>query len=268
MKSTLNPRRSVPMLLPFAVVLLGSAGLAQAQTRLKLSTITPGTENVQLVYNGDFQFEGPLVNNAHPFPLGWSRQADMFVEPGTNMVLTDNGVVARAHVDGGAPVCLYQRTVSLEPNTAYVLSAYLWNLGDSVNHVTTVVDMNDVFQEPQVTLNYSDPDADQGWFVYRSFNTSDTGPNVTLRVFYDGFTGTGAAPAYYPIGAQWDNLAITKASDFIPPQANGSGGNLRPTVSIYSPTDGTNIVFESAPATLPIAASAADFDGTITNVQF
>ncbi len=268
MKTTLNPRRFVPVLFPIAAVLLGSAGIAQAQTRLKLSTITPGTENVQLVYNGDFQFEGPLVNNSHPFPLGWSRYADMFVEPGTNMVLTDIGVVARAHVDGGAPVCLYQRTISLEPNTAYVLSAYLWNLGDSVNHVTTVVDMNDVFQEPQVTLDYSDPDADQGYFVYRSFNTADTGPNVTLRVFYDGFTGTGATPAYYPIGAQWDNLAITKASDFIPPQANGSGGNLRPTVSIYSPTDGTNIVFETAPATLPIAASASDFDGTITNVQF
>src|SRR6266702_8385380 len=121
MKSTLNPRRFVPVLFPFAAVLLGCADIAQAPTRLKLSTIKPGTENVQLVYNGDFQFEGSLVNNTHPFPLGWSRQADMFVEPGTNTVLTDNRVVARAHVDGSSPVCLYQRTISLEPNTAYVL---------------------------------------------------------------------------------------------------------------------------------------------------
>src|SRR5437773_11920528 len=84
MKSTLNPRRFVPMLLPFAAVLLGSAGIAQAQTGLKLSTMTPGTESVQLVYNGDFQFEGPLVHNNHPFPLGWNRQAHMFVEPRPN----------------------------------------------------------------------------------------------------------------------------------------------------------------------------------------
>src|SRR5437016_12047946 len=108
MKSTLNPRRFVPMLLPFAAVLLGSAGNSQAQTRLKLSTIIPGTENVQLVYNGDFQFQGPLVNNSYPFPTGWSRQADMFAGAGVNMVQVDNGVVAIAHVDGGAPVCLYQ----------------------------------------------------------------------------------------------------------------------------------------------------------------
>ena len=31
---------------------------AQAQTKLKLATIIPGTENVQLVQNGDFQFQG------------------------------------------------------------------------------------------------------------------------------------------------------------------------------------------------------------------
>src|SRR2546425_9226042 len=124
-------------------------GNSQAQTRLKLSTIIPGTENVQLVYNGDFQFQGPLVNNSYPFPTGWTRQADMFAGPGANMVQVDNGVVAIAHVDGGAPVCLYQRTIKLQPNTAYVLSAYLWNMGDSANHVTTVIDMNDATNEPQ-----------------------------------------------------------------------------------------------------------------------
>ena len=35
---------------------------AEAQTSLKLSDIIPGTENVQLVYNGDFQFQGPTAN--------------------------------------------------------------------------------------------------------------------------------------------------------------------------------------------------------------
>ena len=42
---------------------------ADAQTRLRLSTIIPGTENVQLVANGDFQFQGTVTaTNTHPFP--------------------------------------------------------------------------------------------------------------------------------------------------------------------------------------------------------
>ncbi|HWH68332.1 MAG TPA: Ig-like domain-containing protein, partial [Candidatus Sulfotelmatobacter sp.] len=84
----------------------------------------------------------------------------------------------------------------------------------------------------------------------------------------DGLTGTGAAPGYFPVGAQWDNLAITKASDFIPPQSSGSGANLRPTVAIYSPADGESLFVATVPAVLPITASAADFDGTIAQVEF
>jgi len=69
----------------------------------------------------------------------------------------------------------------------------MWNLGDAANHVTTVLDMNDAPGEPQITLAYSDANADQGYFVYRSFNTTTTGTNLTLRAFYDTRVGTGAA---------------------------------------------------------------------------
>src|SRR5712691_5796161 len=87
--------------------LLFFATFAPAQTRVRLSTITPGTENVQLVYTGDFKFQGPMVNTEHPYPIGWSRARDMFAGPGSNMATFNSGVVARAHVDGGAPVSLY-----------------------------------------------------------------------------------------------------------------------------------------------------------------
>jgi hypothetical protein len=238
------------------------------QTHLKVSAIIPGSENVQLVYNGDYQFQGPTVNSEHPFPIGWTRVADMFAGPGINMVTANEDVVARGHVDGGVPASLYQRIIELEPNTAYVLSAYLWNMGDAANHVTTVVDMNDAFQEPQITLSYADPNADQGYFMYRSFNTADTGNSVTLRAFYDGPVGTGANAAYFPVGAQWDNIAVTKESDFVPPAATGSGANLHPRVSILSPADASNIVFQTAPATLPISSTASDSDGTVSKVEF
>jgi hypothetical protein len=248
-------------------LLLAAASPALSQTRVKLSTIIPGTENVQLVLNGDFQSQGSLTTtNTHPFPTGWTRQADMFADPGTNMALVNRAVVARAAVGGS--VCQYKRTINLQPNTDYMLSAYLWNMGDSTNHVTTVIDMNDAPQEPQITLSYSDANADQGYFVYRSFNTANTGSNVTLRIFYDSLVGTGTASKYYPIGAQWDNLAITRLADFVAPQASGTGGNLRPVVSLDAPSDGTNIVSPDTPVSLPLAASASDYDGTIAKVEF
>jgi hypothetical protein len=254
--------------LPGVLLVSFAAAGALAQTRLELSTIVPGSENVQLVQNGDFQFQGPTVNSEHPFPIGWIRFGDMFAGPGLNMTAANGAVVARGHVDGGAPVSLYHRTINLEPNTEYVLSGYLWNMGDDANHVTTVIDMNDVSGEPQITLDHSDSNADQGYFVYRSFHTADTGFSITFRAFYDGRAGTGTSPAHSPVGAQWDNLAITKASDFIPPQASGTNPNLRPRVSILSPADGTNISFQLSPAVQQISVSASDPDGSITKVEF
>ncbi len=242
---------------------------ADAQTRLRLSTIIPGTETVQLVANGDFQLQGTVTaTNTHPFPTGWTRTADMFADPGTNMAAANNGVVARALVNSGASVCQYQRTITLQPATDYILSAYLWNLGDAANHVTTVIDMNDVTGEPQITLSYSDANADQGYFVYRSFNTTTTGTNLILRAFYDSRVGTGAASKYFPAGAQWDNLAITEASAFVAPAPIGSVTNIHPVVAITSPPDGTNIVSPDTPVTLGLVASASDPDGTVAKVEF
>ncbi len=252
-----------------AVLLWLASGPAEAQTKVRLANITPGTENVQLVYNGDFQFQGAVTQtNTHPFAAGWNRLADIYADAGTNLVTPNAGVVARALVSGGAGVCMYSRVINLAPNTDYVLSACLWNMGDAADHVNTVIDLNDAPAEPQLTLTYSDASADLGYFMYRSFNTGNTGSNVTLRVFYDGRTGTGAAAAYWPVAAQWDNVAITRAADFLPPTSAGSGDNLRPVVSITSPADGTNVVLSDSSNVLTITASALDYDGTVTNVGF
>src|ERR1051326_1835364 len=140
--------------------------------------------------------------------------------------------VAQAQLTSGSPVSSYTRTVTLEPATAYVFSGYLWNMGDSANHVNTVIDFNDVSGEPQFVLGSSDSEADKGYFVYRSFNTSTTGTNILVRAFYDGLTGKGAAASCFPIAAQWDNLAITKATDFVSPQPSNSTATLRPLVTI------------------------------------
>ena len=53
-----------------AGLIIGLVAPTFAQTRVKLSAIKPGTERVQLINNGDFQFQGPLVGNSYPFPSG------------------------------------------------------------------------------------------------------------------------------------------------------------------------------------------------------
>jgi hypothetical protein len=237
-----------------------------AQTKLKLSAIKPGTERVQLLNNGDFQFQGPLTGTNYPFPSGWSSSVDMYANAGSNMVPVNSGVVARAQVDSGAPATGFSQTVSLEPATAYVFSAYLWNMGDAVNHVNTVMDFNDAPSEPQIVLGSGDSEAQKGYFVYRSFNTSLTGTNVTVRIFYDGFAGTGTASSNYPVAAQWDNVAITKNVYFLAPQSSNSTATLRPLVRITSPANGS-FAYASA-ANLSLTADATDLDGSVTNVQF
>src|ERR1017187_10492536 len=94
-----------------SLALLFSAPWAGAQTLLKLSTIAPGTESVQLIYNGDFQFQGSLQNNGHPLPDGWTRQADMFAGPGMNLVQTDGGGAALAYLSNAAAVRTYSRSI-------------------------------------------------------------------------------------------------------------------------------------------------------------
>src|SRR3954471_14955173 len=89
---TLSKGISVPLILLFGVLLFEISALAQ--TRVKLSSIKPGTEQVQLIPNGDFQFQGTLVGTNYPSPIGCSRSGDMYAIGGTNTVLYDNGVVA------------------------------------------------------------------------------------------------------------------------------------------------------------------------------
>jgi len=222
---------------------------APTQTRIPLSQICPGTEIVQLVTNGDFQVRGPLVGGRYPSPTGWSRLGDPYVGEGTNTVIADGGAVAFGDVSGAAPVGQYFRNQTLEPATDYVFSAYLWNFGNAANHVTTVVDLNDAPGEPQIVLNYTDANADYGCFCYRYFNTTNTGINVVVRAFYDALTGTGASPGYYPIAAQWDNVAITKAAVFRLPETNRLAvlriEKSDANVVLSWPVAGTNLMAQS-----------------------
>jgi hypothetical protein len=253
----------------FIILLLFGFGVsASAQTKLKLSAIKPGTEQVQLIFNGDFQFQGVPSGGNYPSPTGWNRSGSVFVGAGTNMVAYNQGVAAQSFVSNGLASSVYSQSLTLAPATAYVFSAYLWNFGDGANHVNAVIDFSDAPGEPQCAVFATDANADQGYFIYKSFNTATTGTNITVRAFYDGLTGTGAAANYFPLAVQWDNLAITKAVNFVAPQANNSPATLQPLVTLISPTNGSAPYVNGMSGGLVVTASATDLDGTITNVQF
>ena len=156
------------------------------------------------------------------------------------------------------------------PNTDYVLSAYLWNMGEAANHVTTVVDFNDAPQEPQLTLSYSDANADQGYFVYRSFNTANTGSNVTCESSTMASPVRAPRPGYWPLAAQWDNIAITRgAADFVPPQAPAARAGTS-ALSSASPVPRRNEhrASTSARRRCKSPPPLPTYDGSVAKVEF
>jgi hypothetical protein len=104
---------------------------------------------------------------------------------------------------------------------------------------------------------------------------SDPDGSVTNVQFFDGTVALGNVPSSpYQLSAALamgthtltavatDNLGATTTSSVVTVSV---GANLPPTIQITSPTNGS--VF-SAPANISIQASAADSDGTVSQVQF
>src|SRR5262249_10785600 len=122
-------------------------------TNILLATLTPGTEQVQLVVNGNFQDRGPPdASGDYPNPAAWTRWGTMYVAAGSNMFAADQGLVAQGLVSATNSASGYSQQLTLQPDTDYVLSAYLWSLGDWTNRITAVVDLNDATNEAQLTL--------------------------------------------------------------------------------------------------------------------
>jgi hypothetical protein len=104
---------------------------------------------------------------------------------------------------------------------------------------------------------------------------SDAGNNVTNVEFFDGATSLGsvaAGPYTISVGLAVGSHTLTAvASDDLgtmttsTPVTVSVANDVPPTVTVTNPHDG---VVLSAPATVALAATAADVDGSVTNVQF
>ncbi len=162
---------------------------------IPLETVQPGTEVTDLVPNGDFSDQSVWEADG-PIRFG---DGDARAYPG----------------DTEAGSALLTQELTLEPDTEYVLSAYMWNFGSSERSVAANVDLDDAVGEANLELAHAEPESRTGCFVYKAFHTARTGTDVVLRVFYDRPIGEWPEGE---VAARWANIAITPASRFRPPE--------------------------------------------------
>ncbi len=150
-----------------------------------------------------------------------------------------------------------------------------------VNTLNEVFASGGVGNQPPV-VSITSPNEDEtfasGDNVTISANASDPDGNITKVQFYKGTTllseDTSAPYSYV-----WNNVPagshaiIAKAYDDKSANATktvnisvtGSGGNVLPSVTVISPSDGDSFTTGS---TISIAANASDTDGTVSKVEF
>ena len=185
---------------------------------LPLSRVVPGSEVVTLVPNGNLETLASTNSAGRLLPSSWTASGDSTLVSGANKTEANGNYVSAAFITNHYAAFGLSQIISLQANTEYVLSGYVWNMGDTTNSVNTALDTYDVAWDPQINLWSGVTRADEGYFVYRKFHSAASGTNVTVRAFYGALVGNGASAAYYPLAAQWDNIAVTKASEFVPPE--------------------------------------------------
>ena len=218
-----------------AVVVLAAsnATLANTGTQLPLSQIQAGTEQTSgaLVVNGGFEQPGVPGPNA----TGWTREGDMMVGSPIPPLPSPPSVLGSFTAHGGnTDNSKYAQNVTLQANTDYVISAYMWNFGvpGPAPHndltpgdlaVVELVDPDNAFNTAGIILEpiaLDNGDSDNGYFLYDTFNSSQFPTlNAILEVEVDIEGNPGQQRP--PIVAQFDNIAITPAAQFVPPTPGG-----------------------------------------------
>lgn len=226
-----NPNNKLMKLKAFPLFIALSATAADAAL-ISLNTITPGTESVTLVANGDYE-----SGASNTTPTSWTRAGASFYDTDASAGLTSSGF---SNIPTTGKVAYYSPGISettiggsysqaisgLEANTSYVFSAYLWNRATTANTGTNksiVMDFNDnkpgapigdgvAIEEAQQVLAATQTDAAAGYFAYVPFDTGVTGTAFTIRIF--STPGTYNAAGSF---MAWDNVAITKSSNFVLP---------------------------------------------------
>jgi hypothetical protein len=202
---------------------------------LPLDQFQAGTETTSnaLVTNGGFEQPGTAGPNA----TGWTAVSNGGGTPSMSVGAPDpanlstpssalGNFAARAAVANRNFIDHYEQNITLQPNTDYVLSAYVWNYGlagpspatDLFAGDLAVVQLRDpqnfgntsgVILEPQ---RYDGGLGSRGVFIYKTFNSAQFANGATLEVQSDPNEDIfGTRPA---LQAQFDNVSITPLSSF------------------------------------------------------
>jgi len=218
------------------LALAAGAALANSGTQLPLSQYQAGTEQTSpsLVTNGNFEQTG--APNPNPNPTGWTREGTLQVGTPINPPNPPSAVgnfAAQGPLGSSTDPNKFTQIPTLAPNTNYVLSGYLWNFGVASTAsqfgdltVVELVDTKDLLNTKTISIERVATDmgdAANGYFVYDTFNSSQFPNGAVLEVEADfGENVSGSRPN---IWAQVDNVAITPAANFTPPQPIGGGSS-------------------------------------------
>ena len=203
---------------------IASTALANSGTALPLDQYQAGTEqtNATIVANGSFE----AIHAGDP--TGWTLGGRFGVGSPTGANTEHNGTRSAQGVLTYSELGWYERSISLQRHTDYTVSAYMWSFGTTVGD-ESFVQVHDsaggVTSELVLTTFEAEPDARRGVFMHETFNSGND-DSMTIRV------GTQAGPRSEPGGTvprtlkgQLDNIAITPAAQFVPPQSIAGGGS-------------------------------------------
>lgn len=219
------------------VALLGWASHADATiVKIPLSQMVIGSEvtNSTLAPNGGF--EQNLNGDTPQFPINWNSMnsavmtaTPVHVPAGHESYFGNFAFQAQSARLANEAYTGYMKQaeaadhwpVALQENTDYVVSAYVWVIGNADHHMRATIDLADVSNELEMRVSWDEPHAAQGLFIYGIFNTGQIGGNQTrptLRVFADSKVGLDAAvQTLFPVVVQFDNVRVTPLADFVAP---------------------------------------------------
>ncbi|WVK85781.1 glycoside hydrolase family 6 protein [Dactylosporangium sp. AC04546] len=154
--------------------------------------------------------------------------------------------------------------------TAFTLNGVVCDGGSSPTNQAPTVSLT----SPAANASFTAPAT-----VNIAANAADADGTIAKVEFYQGTTllGTDTSAPYsyswtnvaagsYSITARaYDNGGLSTNSGIVPITVTNGGGNGSPTVSLTSPSTGSSY---TAPATVSLAATASDSDGTVTKVDF
>ena len=194
----------------------------------------------------------------------------------TNLQILGNGALLGASVS--SPLSLVWSNVPAGSNGLQAV-AFDTQGGRATSSVVSITILSST--NPPLVVNLTSPtngaSFSNGFSIPLTAVASNSAGTVTLMEFFDGLTKLGESLTGPLFSLTWSNAnagshpLLAVATDSLGTKGTSAPvnitvlGNQAPTVAITNPVNGASFV---APANFAISATAADSDGTVTNVAF